>query len=372
MIIRKRLIKSCLLNNRFYSTANERAKEPLIIQRTTYQIDEWTNVTPRFEPFICVNLYRKRDQPIRLAHEQITDFLQSWLKKQNSDGSAFTFAKTPNPIESVKSDTKVPNAFYLNRKYMLRTNSVDFELKTLGEGKRNFLMVTDLYRRCVMSNYHFPVFHRLNAIRTINCDKELTSEAAKHMDNEVKTVLVNLAKHFFGTDVKYRWVDASLAITQPSWIFEISHNNEWHRIFGSGVLRSGILAQCNQENAVGWEIGIGLERFAMFLYNIFDIRLLWSADKKFLTQFAPKEIKTEKTNKADDAKESCQKKSKQKVEAKATIKHIIPPHKNQCKKNISYIVPDEVSLETISSSDFCNFIKQQAGNIIERVIFLVS
>ena len=36
---------------------------------------------------------------------------------------------------------------------------------------------------------------------------------------------------------------------------------------------------------VGWAFGLGLERLAMKLYNIPDIRLFWSNDPGFLGQF---------------------------------------------------------------------------------------
>ena len=36
---------------------------------------------------------------------------------------------------------------------------------------------------------------------------------------------------------------------------------------------------------VGWAFGIGLERLAMKLYNIPDIRIFWSNDPGFLNQF---------------------------------------------------------------------------------------
>ncbi|GAW81983.1 phenylalanine--tRNA ligase [Plasmodium gonderi] len=43
-------------------------------------------------------------------------------------------------------------------------------------------------------------------------------------------------------------------------------------------------------NHEGWAFGIGLERLAMLLYHINDIRLFWSNDNRFINQFKEDEI----------------------------------------------------------------------------------
>lgn len=50
-------------------------------------------------------------------------------------------------------------------------------------------------------------------------------------------------------------------------------------------MRQEILQKLGAGERIGWAFGLGLERLAMCLYDIPNIRLFWSNDTGFLNQF---------------------------------------------------------------------------------------
>lgn len=95
----------------------------------------------------------------------------------------------------------------------------------------------------------------------------------------------------------------------------------------------------------GWAFGLGLERLAMVLFSIPDIRLFWSEDERFLSQFEPGKIN----------------------QFKPYSKY--PP----CIRDMSFWIPaqgDTVDAGTTPSwhdNDYCEIVRDVAGDLIENV-----
>ena len=67
-------------------------------------------------------------------------------------------------------------------------------------------------------------------------------------------------------------MDAYVPFTSPSFELEIFFEGDWLEVRGCGITEQSILdANGNQDNRA-WAFGLGLERLAMVLYNIPDIR----------------------------------------------------------------------------------------------------
>jgi len=85
--------------------------------------------------------------------------------------------------------------------------------------------------------------------------------------------------------LRVRWIEAYFPFTSPSWELEIFWQGDWLEVLGCGVVKQEILEKADVPSQLGWAFGIGLERIAMLLFEIPDIRLFWSQDERFLGQF---------------------------------------------------------------------------------------
>lgn len=85
--------------------------------------------------------------------------------------------------------------------------------------------------------------------------------------------------------LKVRWVQAYFPFTAPSYELEVHWQGEWLELLGCGVVQQGLLHDAGVGDRIGWAWGIGIERLAMILFGIPDIRLFWSEDPRFLNQF---------------------------------------------------------------------------------------
>lgn len=115
-----------------------------------------------------------------------------------------------------------------------------------------------------------------------------TLDATKAAEIQLKEFLESLCDELFGKDAEKRWVDAYFPFTHPSFELEVFYNGQWLEVLGCGIMEQKLLESAGVTDKIGWAFGIGLERIAMVLYGIPDIRLFWSKDTGFLSQFAGK------------------------------------------------------------------------------------
>ncbi|KAK2580737.1 hypothetical protein KPH14_011365 [Odynerus spinipes] len=373
-----RYTKQFTINKKYATIPNvSKSSNKLELLGQKYIIDEWTNITPQIIRKLGCNLHVTKYHPLSLVRQQIIDYF--YKNYRNRVGNPlFSVYDNLNPIVTVSQNfdsllvpkdhpsRKKTDCYYINHETLLRAHTTAHQAELISMGLNNFLIIGDVYRRDEIDATHYPVFHQIDAVRictedeifkNINGSGDLklfdsqrvetaekqgyhTLESVKVMEHELKSTLTGLAKAIFGQDVQCRWVDQYFPFTHPSWELEIFHENKWLEILGCGIIRQNILEKSGAGNRIGWAFGMGLERLAMCLYNIPDIRLFWSNDTGFLSQF-----------KVDDANTRIQYKPIS----------IYP----QCINDISFWLPNGGSY---TSNDFYDITREIGGDIIEQVL----
>ncbi|XP_035513392.1 phenylalanine--tRNA ligase, mitochondrial-like [Morone saxatilis] len=109
------------------------------------------------------------------------------------------------------------------------------------------------------------------------------------------------------------------------------------------LLTQPLTSESGAGNKAGWAFGLGLERLAMVLYSIPDIRLFWSQDERFLKQFRVQHIQ-------------------QPVCFQPLSKY--PPLHN----DISFWLPEsEDGRESFTENDFYDLVRSIGGDLVEKV-----
>ncbi|KAG7391711.1 hypothetical protein PHYPSEUDO_003786 [Phytophthora pseudosyringae] len=186
---------------------------------------------------------------------------------------------------------KVTDTYYVDQNRVLRAHTSAHEVATMKKGFTSFLVSGDVYRRDEIDASHYPVFHQMEGVRIFSELDAATprEEKVAHVKEELKKTLEGMAKELFG-DVEMRWVEAYFPFTEPSLELEIFFNGDWLEVLGCGVLQQEIVRNAGLGENVGWAFGLGLERLAMVLFDIPDIRLFWSQDQRFISQFKDGQI----------------------------------------------------------------------------------
>lgn len=355
----------------------------------TYPRDEWSNTPAAIQEKLGRNLHLTQGHPLSTLREIIEGHFAGYTAvrpdspvvtvHQNFDELGFP----PDHPGRSKTDT-----YYVNGTHMLRTHTSAHEVEAYKTGADAFLIAADVYRRDEIDSSHYPVFHQMEGMRHWTQDqlpglieenkrleKELSqipiviedtstigpenplqdchdpviaTEMAKNLKHSLNGMIFKLfgdAAARSGEPLKVRWIDAYFPWTTPSFEVEVWYNGEWLEILGCGVVIQKTLERGGVGHKSGWAFGLGLERIAMVLFGIPDIRLFWSTDPRFLDQFAAGDITTFKPYSR------------------------YPP----CYKDMSFWLPDSVKQASAAEilpwheNDYCEIVRDVAGDLVENV-----
>ena len=117
---------------------------------------------------------------------------------------------------------------------------------------------------------------------------------------DLKGILEEVARALYGRDVRTRFRPGYYPFTEPSVAFDIGclvcggegcpacQRTGWMTILGAGMVHPTVLRNggFDPDEYQGYAFGMGPDRMTMLRHGIGDIRLFFSADARFVTQFA--------------------------------------------------------------------------------------
>ena len=117
---------------------------------------------------------------------------------------------------------------------------------------------------------------------------------------DLKGMLEEIARALYGRDVRTRFRPGYYPFTEPSVAFDIGclvcggagcpacKRSGWMTILGAGMVHPTVLRNGGFDPAEyqGYAFGMGPDRMTMLRHGIGDIRLFFSADTRFASQFA--------------------------------------------------------------------------------------
>ncbi|KNC51195.1 phenylalanyl-tRNA synthetase class IIc family protein [Thecamonas trahens ATCC 50062] len=199
-------------------------------------------------------------------------------------------------VSRSKSDT-----YYINSETVLRTHTSAHQVELMRAGHRQYAVFGDVYRRDEIDASHYPVFHQAEGVQLFDKEQlaathDLGSEAAigAWLEADLKGSLLKVVESVFPGELEVRWNEDYFPFTHPSWELEVLYNDAWLETLGCGIIHPDVLTRGLGADAakrsVGWAYGLGLDRLAMILFNIPDVRLFWSTDERFHNQFTSREL----------------------------------------------------------------------------------
>ncbi len=175
------------------------------------------------------------------------------------------------------------DTFYLTEDLgkMLRTHTSAVQIRQLAKRNPPLRIVAPgrVYRKDDIDATHSMIFHQIEILAL--------DEKGKLNLGHLKGTVEHFLKNMFGPDVKVRFRGSYFPFTEPSMEVDVFFRGKWLEVLGCGMVDPNVLtmAGIDPEKYSGFAAGFGVERFAMVIHQISDIRNFYNGDKRFLEQF---------------------------------------------------------------------------------------
>lgn len=170
------------------------------------------------------------------------------------------------------------DTLYLPDGNLLRTHTSPVQIRYMEDNDPPIRIAVPgrTYRRDTVDATHSAVFHQVEILAV---DEGLTF-------TDLKGTLKVFLQEIFG-EVPIRFRASYFPFTEPSAEVDVQWKGRWLEVMGCGMVDPNVLKAVGYDPEVytGFAAGMGVERIAMVLHQIDDIRRLYSSDLRFLQQF---------------------------------------------------------------------------------------
>jgi phenylalanyl-tRNA synthetase alpha chain len=175
---------------------------------------------------------------------------------------------------------------------LLRTHTSPVQARTMNNRKPPIRVIAPgrVFRNETISARSHAQFHQVEGLYV---DKNVSFA-------DLKQTLLYFAREMYGADTKIRMRPSFFPFTEPSAEVDVTcficsgkgcpvcKQTGWLEILGCGMVDPQVLENCgiDSKEYSGFAFGMGVERQAMMLYKVTDIRLMFENDVRFLRQFS--------------------------------------------------------------------------------------
>jgi phenylalanyl-tRNA synthetase alpha chain len=189
----------------------------------------------------------------------------------------YNFEALNTPLDHPARDMQ--DTFYLPGGNLLRTHTSSVQIRYMENHEPPIRIIAPgrVYRRDTVDATHSAVFHQ---IELLAIDRGLKF-------TDLKGTIKEFLQRMFGDELEVQFRASYFPFTEPSAEVDVKWKGKWLEVMGCGMVDPNVLKAVGYDPEIytGFAAGFGVERFAMVLHQIDDIRRLYNSDLRFLRQF---------------------------------------------------------------------------------------
>jgi len=190
----------------------------------------------------------------------------------------YNFSALNIPLDHASRDSF--DTFYTKQGQLLRSQTSTVQVRVMQKQKPPLRILAPgrVYRPDTVDASHSFMFHQIEGLMV---DDKTTF-------SDLKGILHLALRELFGSDIKVRFRPHFFPFTEPSAEVDLRWGSRgWLEILGAGMVNPKVFEAAGYDPTTcqGFAFGMGVERIAMLLHGIQDIRYFYENDLRFLKQF---------------------------------------------------------------------------------------